>query len=129
MFVETEAAKCIVKADIAVIKAGNDHPYYLLKLTSSPYETVSEITDDYRHIFPPYHCVVEGNYLEALKECSDGSLYYVDIKQKAIVSASCVVGNCPTLPNVTEKKCGKNLEMFLVDYDMHQVLSELVNTE
>ena len=127
IFVETEAAKFIVKGDIAVIKT-DDHPYYLLKLTSPPYETVSEITDDYRHTFPPYHRVVEGNYLEVFKECSDGSLYYVDVKQKAIVSAFCVVGNSPTLPTVTEKKCGKNLEMLLVDYDMHQVLSEL-NTE
>ena len=129
MSVETEAAKFIVKGDIAVIKTGDDHPCYLLKLTSSPYETVSEITDDYRHTFPPYHPVVEGNYLEVFKELSDGSLYYVDAKQKAIVSAFCVVGNCSTLPTVTEKKRGKNLEMFLVDYDMHQVLSELVNTE
>ena len=53
----------------------------------------------------------------------------IDVKQKAIVSAFCVAGNCPTLPTVTEKKRGKNLEMFLVDYDMHQVLSELVDAE
>ena len=129
MFVETEAAKFIAQGDIAVIKTGHDHPYYLLRLTSSPYETVSEINDDYRHTFPPNHRAVEGNYVEVFKERSDGSLYYVDVKQKAIVSAFCVVGNCPTLPTVTEKECGKNLEMFLVDYDMHQVLSELVNTE
>ena len=108
-FVETEAAKFIVKGDIAVIQTGDDHPYYLLKLTSSPYEMVSEITDDYRHTFPPYHCVVEGNYLEVFKERSNGSLYYVDVKQKAIVSAFYVVGNCPTLPTVTEKKCEKKL--------------------
>ena len=129
MFVETEAAKFIVKGDIAVIKTGDDHPCYLLKLTSSPYETVSEITDDYRHTFLPYHRVVEGNYLEVFKECSDCSLYHVDVKQKAIVSAFCVIENCSTLPTVTEKKCGKNIEMFLIDYGMHQVLSELVNTE
>ena len=104
-----QAAKFIIKGDIAVIKTGDDHPYYLLKLTSSPYETVSEITDDYRHTFPPYHRVVEGNYLEVFKECSDGSLYYVDVKQKAIVSGFCVVGNCPTLPTVTKKKYGKKL--------------------
>ena len=41
IFVEREAAKFIIKCDIAVIKTGDDHPYYLLKLTSSPYETVS----------------------------------------------------------------------------------------
>ena len=117
MLVETEAATFIVKGDIAVIKTGDDHPYYLLKLTSSPYERVSEITDDYRHTFLPYHRVVEGNYLEVFKERSDGSLYYVDVKHKAIVSAFCVVGNCPTLPTVTEKKRGKNLALFLVDYD------------
>ena len=129
MFVETEAAKFIIKGDIAVIKTGDDHPYYLLQLTSSPYDRVSEITDDYRHAFLPYHHVVEGNYLEVFKERSDGSLYYVDVKHKAIVSAFFVIGNSPTLPTVTEKKRGKNLAMFLVDYDMHQVLSVLGKTE
>ena len=129
MSVETKAAEFIVKGNIAVIKSGADHLYYLLKRASSPCETVSEITDDYRHTFPPYHPVVERNYLEVFKELSDGSLYYVDVKQKAIVSAFCVVGSCSNLPTVTEKKRGKNLEMFLVDYDMHQVLSKLVNTE
>ena len=89
MSVETKAAKFIVKGNIAVIKSGDDHPYYLLERTSSPCETVSEITDDYRHTFPPYHPVVEGNYLEVFKELSDGSLYYVDVKQKASFCILC----------------------------------------
>ena len=39
MYVETEASKFIEEGDFAVIKTGDDHAYYLLKLTSSPYET------------------------------------------------------------------------------------------
>ena len=34
-FMENEASKLIQKGDIAVIKTGDDHPYYLLKLTKS----------------------------------------------------------------------------------------------
>ena len=42
MYVETEASKFIEEGDFAVIKTGDDHAYYLLKLTSSPYETKCE---------------------------------------------------------------------------------------
>ena len=34
MFIETEASKHIQEGDMAVIKTGDDHPYYLLKVTS-----------------------------------------------------------------------------------------------
>ena len=45
-----------------VIKTADDHPYYL-QLSSSPYQTMNEVTDDYVHCLPPQHRVVEGNYL------------------------------------------------------------------
>lgn len=93
--------------NIAGIKTGDDHPYYLVKLSSSPYETASEVTNDYKYIFLPYHCVIEGNYLEVFKKRSDGNLYYVNITHKAIIFAFSEVGNCPTLPKVTEKKRGE----------------------
>ena len=82
-----------------------------------------------KHSFPPFHCVVEGNYLEVLKEIHNGHLYYLNTKQKALIFAYCVVGNCPTLPTATVKKQGKNVEMFIVDHDLHRTLSELVNFE
>ena len=129
MYVETEASKYIQEGDIAVIKTGDVHAYYLLQLTSPPYETESEVTDDYKHTFQPFHHVVEGNYLEIHKEVGDGTLYYVDTKRKALISAFCVVGNCPTLPTLTVKRRGKNVDMFLVSHDVHQVLSELVSSE
>ena len=129
MYMETEASRYIQEGDFAIIKTGDDHAYYLLKLTSPPYETESEVTDDYKHSFPPFHRVVEGNYLEIYKEITDGNLYYIDTKRKALISAFCVVGNCPTPPTMTVKKRGKDVEMFLVDHDLHQALSELVNIE
>ena len=55
---ETEASKLIQEGDIAVIKTGDDHPYYLLKLTKDPYETMSFTTDGYGHEFPPLHHVL-----------------------------------------------------------------------
>ena len=41
-YTETEASKFIEEGDFAVIKTGDDHACYLLKLTSSPYETKCE---------------------------------------------------------------------------------------
>ena len=84
---------------------------------------------DYRHTFPPSHRVAEGHYLEVHREANDGTIYYVDIKRKALISAFCVVGNCPELPSILQKKRGKDVEMFVVDNGMHQALSELVNSE
>ena len=101
----------------------------MLKPTSAPYELLQQTTDDYKHTFPPFHRVVEGNYLEQHKETSDGSLYYIDYKHTALISAFCVVGNCPMPPTITEEKRGKEVEMFLIDHDMHQTLCELVNAE
>ena len=63
-YIKTEASKFIQKGDIAVITTGDDHQYYLLRLISAPYELLEQTTDDYKHTFPPLHCVVEGNYLE-----------------------------------------------------------------
>ena len=86
-YFESEASKLILKGDIAVIKTGDDHPYYLLKLTKDPYETQETITDSYNHKFPPYHTVIEGNYLELHKEQKDSDLYYVDYRKTALISA------------------------------------------
>ena len=69
-----------------MIKTGDDHAYYLLKLMSSPYETKCEVADDRKHSFPPFHRVVEGNYLEVFKEIHDGHLFYLDTKRKALIS-------------------------------------------
>ena len=124
-----QASKFMEEGDFAVMKTGDDHACYLLKLISPLYETKWEVTNDYKHSFPPFHCVVEGNYLEVFKEIHDSHLYYLDTKRKAMISAYCVVGNCPTPLTTTVKKQGKNVEMFIVDHDLHQALSELVSVE
>ena len=89
-FIETEASKFIQEGDFAVIKTGDDHQYYLLKLDSAPYVLQEETTDDI-HTFPPLHRVVKGNYLEQHKETSDGSVYYIDYKHTAMISAFCLI--------------------------------------
>ena len=39
-YFESEASKLILKGDIVVMKTGDDHSYYLLKLAKDPYETL-----------------------------------------------------------------------------------------
>ena len=83
--------------------------------------------DDFNHKFPPKHRIVEGNYFELHKEGKDGDIYYIDYKKKAIISAYCVVGNCPISATVQVKKRGKLVEMYIIDHDLHQALCEIVN--
>ena len=100
-----------------------------MKVTSGLFETEKEETDAYRHTFPPNHRVIEGHYLEVFKETSDGVLYYIDFQRKAMISAFCIVGNCPDLPSENHKRRGKDTIMFTVDHDMHQALSEIAISE
>ena len=72
---------------------------------------------------------MEGHYLEILKETSNGSLYYIDNAQKVLISAFSIAENYPELPKTLQKKRGKVVEMFIVNHDMHQALSELVISE
>ena len=128
-YFESYALKLILTGDIAVIKTGDDHPYYLLKLTKDLYETQETVTDSYNHKFPPYHRVIEGNYLELQKEQKDSDLYYVDYHKTAMVSAFAVIGNCPMPEIIHEKKNGKLVEMYVINLDIHQALCELVCTD
>ena len=123
-----QSSKHIQGGRVAVIKTGDDHPYHLLKVTSL-FETKAETTDDYHHTFPPAYRVVEGHYLEIYKETNGGMLYYIDNTCKALISAFCVVGNCPELTSTQQMKRGKNVEMFIVNHDIHQVLYELAISE
>ena len=80
-----------------------------------------------KHTFPPLDRMLEGNYLEQHKETAGGNLYYIDCKHKVFISAFCVVGDCQT-PPTTEKKRSKELEMFLINHNIHQSFFKLVNT-
>ena len=128
MFIETEASKHIQGGDVAVIKTVDDQPYYFLKVTS-PFKTKAETTDDYRHTFPSVRWVMEGHYLEIYNETNDGTLYYINNTRKALISVFCVVGNCRELPSIQQKKHRKNVEMFIVNHDIHQALYELAISE
>ena len=72
-----------------------------------------------KHTFPPVYFMVQGNYLDQHKEEAGGNLYYIGYKCRAVISAFCIVGNCQTPPIITDKKWSKEVEMFLIDYDMH----------
>ena len=128
-YFESEASKLILKGDIAVIKTGDDHPYYLLKLTKDPYETQETITDSYNHYFPLYHRVIEGNYLELHKEQKYSDLYYVDYHKAAIISAFAVIGNRLMPEILNEKKNGKLVAMYVISSDINQALCELVRAD
>ena len=69
--------------------------------------------------------MVEGNYLEQHNKTANGNLYYIGYKYKALITVFFVVGNCMTPLIITEKKWGKKLKMFLIDYA--KSLYEIVN--
>ena len=65
--------------------------------------------------FPTLHRMINGNYLE------QQVVIYVTLitNIKALMSAFCVVGNCPIPPIITEQKRSKEVKMFLINHDMH----------
>ena len=125
-FAETEASLLIKTDDIAVIKTGDDFPYYLLKLTCEPYTTEANEKDDYNHTFPINHKVVKGHYMEVFKETKDGDIYYLDLMKTAIISCFSVVGICPELELIQMKRQEKVLSMSIVNNEIHEALCNLV---
>ena len=61
--------------------------------------------------------MIEGNHLKQHKE--GGNLYYIDYKVKALISAFYIVGNYSAPPTITEKRWNKEVEMFLINHNMH----------
>ena len=116
------------EGDIAVVRSGDDHPYYLLKLDSPPFTTTAPVTDDYHQSLPRCHRVIRGHYLEIFKEFKDRDIYYVDTKKKAYVSSLCVLGISPELQTITQTRRKKKETMFVVDEELHQEFSELVTS-
>ena len=70
--------------------------------------------------------VIKGNYLELFKEGRDGEIFFLDTKHEAIVSSLCILGICPELEVVFEKRRGKQETMYFVDFDLRQAFCELV---
>ena len=54
------------------------------------------------------------------------NVYYLDNKWKTIVFTFCVVANCPPPEIVMKKRRGKEQEMYLITYSMHQGFCELL---
>ena len=71
--------------------------------------------------------VFQGNYFESFKEVRNGEIYYLDTKYIAIISSLCVVGICPELDAIKQRRKGKDKEMFFVSFDLQQALCELVS--
>ena len=112
--------------DMAVIQSGDEHhPYFFLQLTSKPFETEIDVTDDYGHMFPSHQRVIRG---KQFKEVKEGEIFYLKTKMTAYVWSLCVAGVCPELVEVTRKRKGKEEKMFLVIDDIHQALVELVSS-
>ena len=53
-----------ITGGLAIVKAGDDYLYYLVKLIFDPFATESETKDYYNHTYPPEHKIVIGNYLD-----------------------------------------------------------------
>ena len=83
-----------------------------LQLTSKPFETEIDVTDDYGHTFPSHQRVIRGHYLEQFKEVKEGEIFYLETKMMAYVSSLCVAGVCPELVKVTRKQKGKEEKCF-----------------
>ena len=60
-----------------------------------------------------------GKLFQTTWKTACGNLYYIDCKCKTLISAFCIIGNCPTPPTRTEKMRNKEVEIFLIDHDMH----------
>lgn len=67
MFLDSNAAKYIVKGDIAILCVGDDHKYYLAKLKANIYE---------------------------IKE---STIYCMEHKKKPIISTHCIASLCTIL--------------------------------
>ena len=113
-YVESFATAAIKKADIAIIRAGDNHLYYLGVLVSDIYETKELEKDDYHHEVPANQRVMKCNYLELFRENKDGDVYYVEEKKVAKISAYCIAGICPDLMFCKEKRRGKMINMLKV---------------
>ena len=121
-FEETEVSYIVKCHDVTVVCTGDGFPYYLVKLSKDPFTTTECVKDDYVHYILTYTKIIEGNYYEIFKETKDGDLYYLDTSKLAIISCFSVVGICPEFIEVEQMRCKKIETMFLVTYDMHQLL-------
>ena len=75
----------IKKEDIAIIRAGDDHLYYLGILISKMYKTEAAEEDDYQHKIPASQSVMNFVYLELFQESKDSYIYYIDEKKVALI--------------------------------------------
>ena len=125
-FTKTEASILVKTNNIAVIKASDNYPYYLLKLTCEPYTTETNEEDDCNHTSLINHEVVKGHYMEVFKETKDGNICYLEVTKTAIISGFSVVGICPELEIFQMKRRRKMTSISLVNNDIHEALCTLV---
>ena len=81
----------------------------------------------YNHKSPPYHRVVEDNYLELYKDQKDNDVYYIDYGKIAIISSFAVLEIILDVEIVHEMKYVKLISMYVITSNVHQALCELVN--
>ena len=100
-----------------MIRTGDDFPYYLVKLKKDLFLTDSNIKDGYGQTFHARTKVIVGNYNEHFKQAKEGDLYYLDQTKRAAIPCFSVVGVCPELSEIEQKRQGKIEQMGLVTYE------------
>ena len=75
MFIESDVRKYIVKGDIDIICAEDDHKYYPAKLKTNIHETEESEKEDYNHEMPTHQKVITCSYLEVHKDTKEGTIY------------------------------------------------------
>ena len=126
---QSDVTKYIVKGDIAIICARDDHNYYLAKLITNIYETEESEKDDYNHEMPVHQNVVTRSYLEVYKDIKEDTICYIEQKQKAVISTYCISGVCLTLEIRQEKRCESMEDMYLVTHDTNKAILSLLIEE
>ena len=123
----SEAVQMIQPKDVIIIRSDDGfHPYYLVKTLNTSLQLTELFCDDYGHSFNVGQSIVKGHYLEHHKKVKDVTYLYEDVGKTVAVSTFCVVGITPSLTISKGTRKRKEVELFEITTDIHEVLLGLV---
>ena len=102
-----------------MIRTSDDFPNYLVKLKKDSFLTDSNTKDDYGQTFPLMTKIIVYNYYEHLKQVKESDSYYLDQTKTALISCFSIVGFCPELSEIEQKRWVRNEQMGLVTHELH----------